>query len=76
MNDHCLRHELGLQIRRLMSVYDEKDDNEVKKLIHRELGCTNWRFGDKDGDGKRELPAHSIEELNVDKEKEEGEHEK
>ncbi len=23
-----------------MSVYDEKDDNEVKKLIHRELGCT------------------------------------
>jgi hypothetical protein len=38
MNDHCLRRELGLQIRRLMRVYDEKDDNEVKKLIHRELG--------------------------------------
>ena len=37
-NDHRLRRELGLQIRRLMRVYDEKDDNEVKKLIHRELG--------------------------------------
>jgi hypothetical protein len=37
-NDHHLRCELGLQIRRLMSVYDEKDDNKVKKLIHRELG--------------------------------------
>ncbi len=50
-NDHCLRHELGLQIGRLMSVYDEKDDNEVKKLIHRELGCTNWKVKNKNGMG-------------------------
>jgi hypothetical protein len=43
MNDHCLRCELGLQIGRLMSVYDEKDDDKVKKLTHRELGCINWK---------------------------------
>ncbi len=75
-NDHCSRHELGLQIRRLISVYDEKDDEEVKKSIHRVLDCTNWKDGNKDGNGKRELPALSIEELNVDKEKEEGEYNK
>jgi hypothetical protein len=59
-----------------MSVYDEKDDNEVRKLIHRELGFTDWKVLNKDGDGKWELPALSIEELNVDKEKEEGKHDK
>jgi hypothetical protein len=42
-NDHCLRRELGLHIGILMSVYDEKDDDEVKMLTHRELGCTSWK---------------------------------
>jgi hypothetical protein len=41
-----------------------------------ELGSTDWKVGNKDGDGKWELPALSIEELNVDMEKEEGEHDK
>lgn len=38
-NDHRLRREVGLQIGRMMSVYVENDD--VKKLIYRELGCSD-----------------------------------
>ena len=75
-NDHRLRRELGLQIGRLMSVYDETDDDEVKKLVHRGLGCTDWKVGKKDEDGKWTLPALTIEELNVDEEKEVDEHDK
>ncbi|KAL3806885.1 hypothetical protein ACHAXA_000795 [Cyclostephanos tholiformis] len=69
-NDHRLRRELGLQIGRLMSVYCENDNDEVKKLVYIALGCTNWKVGNEDGDGKRALSSLSIEELHDDDENE------
>jgi hypothetical protein len=59
-----------------MSVYDKKENNKVKKLIHRGLGCTDWKVGSEDGDGKRALLSPSIEELNDNEEKEVDEHDK
>ena len=67
-NDHRLRRELGLQLGRLMSVYEDNDD--LKKLICRELGCTNWKIGVEDGDQKLTISALTIDELDVDEEKE------
>ena len=51
-----------------MSVYCENDNDEVKKLVYIALGCTNWKVGNEDGDGKRALSSLSIEELNDDEE--------
>lgn len=67
-NDHRLRRELGLQLGRLMSVYEDNDD--LKKLISRELGCTNWNIGAEDGVEKLTNSALTIDELDVDEEKE------
>ena len=70
-NDHRLRRELGLQLGRLISVYEDNDD--LKKLMCKELGCTNWKIGVEDGDQKRTLSALTIDELDVDEDKEEEE---
>lgn len=66
-NDHRLRRELGLQLGRLMSVYEDNDD--LKKLICRELGCTHWKIG-AEGEQKLTNSALTITELDVDEEKE------
>ena len=70
-NDHRLRREVGLQIGRLMSIYDEDDD--VKKLIYRELGCSDWTVGkeeEEDNQKKKQddrgLSTLTIEELDDD----------
>ena len=76
-NDHRLRREVGLQIGRMMSVYEENDD--VKKLIYRMLGCTDWTIGkedEEDGVGSNSgqgLSSLTIEELDEEKEMEEEE---
>ena len=71
-NDHRLRQEVGLQIGRLVSVYEEDDD--VKKLLSKALGCTDWRVGREEEEGKGDagLSTLTIEELD-DEEKEEDE---
>jgi len=73
-NDHRLRRELGLQLGRLISVYEDNDD--LKKLMCKELGCTNWKIGVEDGDQKLTLSALTIDELDVDEDKEEEEEER
>eukprot|EP00584_Thalassiosira_punctigera_P006574 CAMPEP_0172540380 /NCGR_PEP_ID=MMETSP1067-20121228/11412_1 /TAXON_ID=265564 ORGANISM="Thalassiosira punctigera, Strain Tpunct2005C2" /NCGR_SAMPLE_ID=MMETSP1067 /ASSEMBLY_ACC=CAM_ASM_000444 /LENGTH=1190 /DNA_ID=CAMNT_0013326233 /DNA_START=169 /DNA_END=3741 /DNA_ORIENTATION=+ len=80
--DHRLRREVGLQIGRMMSAFEE--DDVVKKLIFKALGCTNWKVGkeDEDGDESGGLSTLTIEELDEEKEmddddgKEEGSDEK
>ena len=79
-NDPRLRRELGLQIGRWMSVVAEANDgndDEVKKLIYRGLGCTDWKVGKVD-DGENDeteqvssFTALTIEELNGDGEEKE-----
>ncbi|KAL9180489.1 hypothetical protein ACHAXT_010942 [Thalassiosira profunda] len=66
-NDHRLRREVGLQIGRMMSVYEEDDD--AKKLILRALGCTNWKVGKEDEDGN-EIPVSTLTIEEIDEEKE------
>ena len=72
--DHRLRREVGLQIGRMMSVYVENDD--VKKLIYRELGCNDWTVGkdeeekEKENVGQTELSTLTIEELDDEEGKE------
>ena len=79
-NDPRLRRELGLQIGRWMSVVAEANDgndDEVKKLIYRGLGCTDWKVGKVD-DGENDeteqvssFTALTIEELDDDGEEKE-----
>ena len=67
--DHRLRREVGLQIGRMMSVYVENDD--VKKLIYRELGCSDWTVGNEEDEknvGQQEMSTLTIEELDDDDE--------
>jgi len=69
--DHRLRREVGLQIGRMMSVYVENDD--VKKLIYRELGCSDWTVGKEEEEkgenvGQQEMSTLTIEELDDDEE--------
>ena len=66
-DDHRLRREMGLQIGRLMSVIEESDD--VKKLVSKALGCSNWKVGHED-ENKAEaaLSTLTIEELDEEKE--------
>lgn len=66
--DHRLRREVGLQIGRMMSLFEEDDD--VKKLITLALGCRDWNFGreEKDGEATSGLKSLTIEELDEEKE--------
>lgn len=67
--DHRLRREVGLQIGRMMSLFEEDDD--VKKLVAPALGCSDWKVGkdddNKDGEGVSSL---TIEELDEEKDEE------
>ena len=66
--DHRLRREIGLQIGRMMSLFEEDDD--VKKLVVPALGCINWKVG-KDGDNEKEgVSSLTIEELDEEKDEE------
>jgi len=67
-DDHRLRREMGLQIGRLLSVIEENDD--VKKLVAKALGCSNWKIGHDDDDeaGAPTLSKLTIEELDEEKE--------
>ena len=79
-NDPRLRRELGLQIGRWMSVVAEANDgndDEVKRLIYRGLGCTDWKVGKVD-DGENDeteqvssFTTLTIEELDGDGEEKE-----
>jgi len=66
--DHRLRREVGLQVGRMMSIFEEDDD--VKKLLSKALGCTDWKVGKEEdeagGDGG--LSTLTIEELDEEKE--------
>eukprot|EP00984_Skeletonema_dohrnii_P002441 scaffold842_cov101-Skeletonema_dohrnii-CCMP3373.AAC.3 len=66
-DDHRLRRELGLQIGRLVSVIEESDD--VKKLVSKALGCSNWKIGHEDDNeaGATSLSTLTIEELDEEK---------
>jgi len=66
-DDHRLRRELGLQIGRLVSVIEESDD--VKKLVSKALGCSNWKIGHEDDNdaGATPLSTLTIEELDEEK---------
>lgn len=66
--NHRLRREVGLQIGRMMSVFEEEDD--VKMLIHKALGCTNWKVGKEDENSNvtAGLSTLTIEELDEEKE--------
>ena len=55
-----------------MSVYDADDD--VKKLIYKQLGCSDWTVGkdEEENPGQQELSTLTIEELDdEDEEKDE-----
>jgi len=66
-DDHRLRREIGLQIGRLVSVIEESDD--VKKLVAKALGCSNWKIGHEDDNetGATSLSTLTIEELDEEK---------
>ncbi|KAL7472645.1 hypothetical protein ACHAXS_013024 [Conticribra weissflogii] len=67
--DHRLRREVGLQIGRLVSNFEEDDD--VKKLVASSLGCADWKVGgDKEGNNGQERELHNltIEELDEEDE--------
>ena len=66
-DDHRLRREMGLQIGRLVSVIEESDD--VKKLVSKALGCSNWKIGHEDENeaGATSLSTLTIEELDEEK---------
>ena len=71
--DARLRRWVGLQIVRMMRAFEEED--EVKKLVSRTLGCSDWKVGREedgvDGDPGGGLSMLTIEELDdKDKEKE------
>ncbi|KAL7535198.1 hypothetical protein ACHAXR_006334, partial [Thalassiosira sp. AJA248-18] len=65
--DARLRREVGLQVGRMVSVYEEED--EVKKLMQGALKCSDWRVGKEDEDGNEvEMSTLTIEELDEEKE--------
>lgn len=66
--DHRLRREIGLQIGRMMTLFEEDDD--VKKLAAPALGCRNWKVGKEDDSEEEGVSSLTIEEL--DEEKDEG----
>ncbi len=70
-DDYRLRREIGLQIGRLVSVIEESDD--VKKLVAKALGCSNWKIGHEDDNetGATSLSTLTIEELDEEKEDDE-----
>lgn len=77
-DDPRLIREMGLQIGRWMNVVAEENDgndDEVKKLIYRYLGCTDWKVGKcEDGEIDAREQALTIEELDdAGEEKEVGE---
>ena len=68
--DVRLRREVGLQIGRMMSVYNE--DEDIKKLVSTALGCTDWTVGKEDENGNVvEMSSLTIEELDEEKEMDE-----
>lgn len=67
-NDHRLRREVGLQIGRMIAIFEEQDD--VKKLVAGTLGCLDWRVGNDSKEGGGGLERLTIEELDEEKEEE------
>lgn len=59
--DHRLRREVGMQIGRMMSLFEEDDD--VKKMVASALGCRNWRLKDNRDDSNMNIDTLTIEEL-------------
>lgn len=62
--DHSLRREVGMQIGRMVSVFDEGRDDDVKKLICKALACTDWKVGkEEDNEDGGGISTLTIEEL-------------
>ena len=70
--DHRLRREVGLQIGRSVSTFEE--DEDVKRLVASALGCRDWRVGKEEPNGEEGgLEKLTIEELDDEDEEKEGE---
>ncbi|KAL3800327.1 hypothetical protein HJC23_003623 [Cyclotella cryptica] len=67
-NNHRLRREVGLQIGRMMAVFEEQD--EVKKLVACVLGCHDWKVGNESGESAGGLERLTIKDLDEEKDEE------